>query len=179
MEDFVVDSKKGESVVTLLPNCNVRWTRQLDPVQHDYAQKRNDRLQKGDDNKVDLGIHAVMVHGEAIVDSTMIPGTKIRVLDQLSLWQDEFWIHDRGFDPDTGAFIYGNQRGVPYQLERVTDLVVEDGELKRQVVNVDLQWTLGPYWRTEEDYLAKLEAVGGGVSSQLNKAKVEDNAKGR
>jgi CpeT/CpcT family (DUF1001) len=184
--DFVhnnaMDNDEGDTVVTLLPNCNVRWTRELDPVQHDYAQKHNDLLQKGDnccDSNCDLGIHAVMVHGQAIVNSTMIPGTKIRVLDQLSLWQDQFWIHDRGFDPNTGAFIYGNQRGVPYQLERVTELVAskrddEDTILLRHVVDEDLQWTLGPQWRTEEEYTAKLQVVGGGVSSQLNTAKVEE-----
>ena len=44
---------------------------------------------------------------------------------------------------------------------------VVDGE--REVVNSDLQWTMGPKWRTEEEYQAKLEVLGGGVSSVLNR----------
>ena len=175
-------ASKDEEVVTLLEKCDVQWSRDLDPVQHAYAVERNLELetqqqqqsQGGDQDStiLDRGIHAVMTYGEATVESTMMPGTQIRIMDQLSLWEDQFWIHDRGFDPTTGAFIYGNQRGVPYQLERVATIVKgggeDDGRWKRQVVNPSLQWTLGPTWRTEEEYQAKLEAVGGGVSSQLN-----------
>ena len=138
-----------------LQNCNVRWSREMDPVQHAYAKEQFP-------NK--MGHHAVMVHGEAIVDSTMVPGSKILIRDQLSLWQDEFWIHDRGFDPDTGDYIYGNQRGVPYQLQRVTR--INDAGL-REVVNADLQWTMGPQWRTPEDYDKRIAALGG-ASSKLN-----------
>ncbi|CAB9511505.1 expressed unknown protein [Seminavis robusta] len=166
MSEFA-SSQPDEPVVTLLPNCDVQWSRDLDPVQHDYAQRRNDELQQ--QSTSDTGIHAVMVHGQAIVDSTMMPGTKIKVLDQLSLWDDQFWIHDRGLDPETGDFIYGNQRGVPYQLERVTQLKQTTSGWQRHVTNQELQWTLGPTWRTAEEYQAKLDAVGGGVSSQLNR----------
>ena len=154
--------KENDNVVDLLPKCDVQWSRQLDPVQHEYAQKRNDEKE----DKDDLGIHAIMVHGQAIVDSTMMPGNKILIKDQLSLWEDQFWIHDRGFNPETMDFIYGNQRGVPYRLERLTNIVNDNG---REVARKDLQWTMGPNWRTEEEYEAKLEVLGGGVSSQLNK----------
>ena len=105
----------------------------------------------------DNGTHAVMVHGEAIVESTLLPGVKIRILDQLSLFEDVFYINDRGLDPQTGAFFYGNQRGVPYRLERVSTLVGNE----RQIVNEDLKWTLGRQWRTEEDYQDKIDAIGG------------------
>lgn len=161
------------NVVSFLENCDVRWTSVPDPTQHAYAIDHNEQKAAKDDT--DTGIHAVMIYGEAIVDSTMIPGAKIRILDQLSLWSDQFWIHDRGFDPETGAFIYGNQRGIPYQLERVTNIVTKvDGNTalqERQIVSPSLQWTLGPDWRSEEEYQDKLDAVGGGVSSQLNKDK--------
>lgn len=159
------DKGSDGSVVELLKKCDVQWTLELDPVQHAYAQEHND--QKEEPN-TDTGIHAVMVYGQAIVDSTMMPGTKILIKDQLSLWEDQFWIHDRGFHPDSMDFIYGNQRGVPYKLERVTNIVDND-KPERQGVRPDLQWTMGPDWRTEEEYQAKLEVLGGGVSSQLNR----------
>ena len=81
--------------------CDVRWTWSRDPVLHSYAAGKQ---QDGD-------MHAVMVHGEALVDSQMVPGQTILIRDQLSLWNDRLWIHDRGFHPHTGAFIYGNQLG--------------------------------------------------------------------
>jgi len=165
---------ENEPAVTLLEKCDVRWSSELDPIQHEYALKRNREIEQNEKHNdlADLGIHAVMTYGEATVDSTMMPGQKIRIMDQLSLWEDQFWIHDRGFDPETGAFIYGNQRGIPYRLERVANILQnKSGDInstKRQVVNEPLQWTLGPTWRTEEEYEAKLDALGGGVSSQLN-----------
>uniref|UniRef100_A0A8J9X5R1 Uncharacterized protein n=1 Tax=Phaeodactylum tricornutum TaxID=2850 RepID=A0A8J9X5R1_PHATR len=134
--------------VQLLPKCDVRWSWVLDPVQHDYAL-----------DEVPNGLHAVMVHGEALVESQMMPGQKILIKDQLSLWPDELWIHDRGFDPDTMRFIYGNQRGVPYRLERVTDIALNNG---RTIVQEDLAWTLGPDFRSEGEYQDKMVAVGGG-----------------
>lgn len=137
-----------------LPKCDVQWNEDPDPVQHEYAVQAYPNRP---------GDHAVMVYGEAVVDSTMMPGTKILVRDQLSLWDDEFWIHDRGFDPKSMNYIYGNQRGVPYQLERVTNM--HNGE--RSAVNQELRWTLGSEWRTEEEYAANMNAIDG-VSSNLN-----------
>lgn len=136
--------------VTVLPNCEVRWSWEMDPVQHAYAASYTTSSQ--------AGIHAIMVHGQAIVESQMAPGTSILIQDQLSLWPDEFWIHDRGYDPNNrNTFIYGNQRGIPYRLERVTR--IRDGQ--RVVTSEDLQWTLGPSFRTDVIYREKLEAVGG------------------
>ena len=137
-----------------LSNCDVQWSEVPDPCQHDYALKAYpDRP----------GDHAIMIHGEATVMSTMMPGAKILVRDQLSLWDDEFWIHDRGFDPATMTYIYGNQLGVPYQLQRVTWMK----EGKRIVCRSDLKWTLGSDWRTEEEYQRKMQAING-VSSKMN-----------
>lgn len=195
-EKFATSSDDDKETVTLLEKCDVQWSRDLDEVQHAYALARNEELleeqhQTNNDNTdntplaplTDPGIHAIMTYGEATVDSTMMPGSKIRIMDQLSLWEAQFWIHDRGFNPDTGDFIYGNQRGVPYQLDRVANIITTDDggcssevdsgsrTLIRQVVNESVQWTLGPLWRTEEEYQSKLDAVGGGVSSQLNQPK--------
>lgn len=141
------DGSSFDTKVDYLPKCEITWSLEMDPTQHSY-------LDANDDHD---GLHAVMVHGEAIVDSTLIPGIKIRILDELSLYDDLFYINDRGLDPETGAFIYGNHRGVPYRLERVARIV--DG--KREIVNDDLKWTLGDAWRNEEEYKARINAVGG------------------
>lgn len=142
----------GPDRTILLPNCDVRWSWEMDPVQHSYAASYTSSQDAA-------GIHAIMVHGQAIVDSQMAPGTKILIKDQLSLWSDEFWIHDRGYDPDDpGKFIYGNQRGIPYRLDRVTQITAE-GE--RTVTSEELQWTLGPSFRTDAIYKEKLDAIGG------------------
>ena len=53
--------------------------------------------------------------------------------------------------PKTGDYIYGNQRGVPYQLERVTRIHSDTG--KREIVhhtNCNGLW--GDEWRTEQEY---------------------------
>lgn len=149
---FELENSSDEKI-KYLPNCEITWSLKLDPEQHSYVATNDDTN----------GIHAVMVHGEAIVDSTIIPGMTIRILDQLSLYEDVFYINDRGLDPETGAFIYGNQRGVPYRLERVTCLI--DGE--RKIVNEDLKWTMGPQWRTEKEYDGKIKSIGG-PSAQMN-----------
>jgi hypothetical protein len=141
------DGSALENKIEYLPNCEIAWSLEMDPDEHSYIKDKDE----------ENGLHAVMVHGEAIVDSTLIPGIKIRILDQLSLYEDIFYINDRGLDPETGAFIYGNQNGVPYRLERVARLA--NG--KRDMFNENLKWTLGSAWRDEEDYQAKIEAVGG------------------
>lgn len=111
-----------------------------------------------------------MANGEAVVPSLMIPGAKIRVRDELSLWDGALWINDRGYDPEGGDFVYGNQRGVPYEMGRVTTFLRGDGDgeggpplfaTERTVVNGDLKWTLGPRHRTEGLYRERVEAIGG------------------
>mmetsp|Transcript_4916 Transcript_4916/g.5897 ORF Transcript_4916/g.5897 Transcript_4916/m.5897 type:complete len:133 (+) Transcript_4916:301-699(+) len=122
--------------------------------------------------------HAIMVHGEALVESQMVPGQQIRIQDQLSLRDMDFWIHDRGFDPVTGDYLYGNQNNVPYHLKRVTSIVTTtttappvDGskptQQQRVVVSPELQWTLGPQWRDEQEYIQRMDVIGG-VSAKMN-----------
>jgi hypothetical protein len=68
--------------------------------------------------------------------------------------------------------VYGNWNGVPYQLERVTrwnKKATERIPINTTVPN-DLTWTLGDSWRTEAEYQAKLDAVGG-ISTQRNNDK--------
>jgi CpeT/CpcT family (DUF1001) len=183
----------GEPKMNLLPRCEIAWSLEKDPEQHSYAFDIPEELDcaRADPNEDDDGgsndgqlrsLHAVMVHGEAIVESTIVPGMQIRILDQLSLYRDAFYINDRGFDPVTGAFIYGNQRDVPYRLERVTTLQevppetsssslqhdvttsrqsYRSGCFQRKVVDPDLGWTLGPQWRTPEEYDRRLKDIGG------------------
>jgi hypothetical protein len=174
-----------EPKLNILPKCEVIWSLEKDPEQHSYTVDiPEERVDNGDDecgsDESRRSLHAIMVHGQAIVESTIVPGMQIRILDQLSLYQDVFYINDRGFDPVSGAFIYGNQRGVPYRLERVTTLsgipssslsssLQEDGTKSRQsfkdkqrlVVDPDLKWTLGPQWRTAAEYDQRLLAIGG------------------
>ena len=149
-ENFHADEDDSEEKFVYLPNCEITWSLNIDPEQHEYTVLSGEK----DDTS---GIHAVMVHGEAIVDSTIIPGVKIRIIDQLSLYENVFYINDRGLDPESGEFIYGNHRGVPYRMERVATL--NDGE--RVVSNEELRWTMGEQWRTTEEYEAKLKAAGG------------------
>ena len=149
-ESFQADSSSEK--ISNLPNCEVSWSLEMDPDEHAYALNITETQ----------GVHAVMVHGEAIVDSQMLPGSKIRILDQLSLFDDVFYINDRGLDPETGAYIYGNQREIPYRLDRVTT-----GK-GRNVANAKLKWTLGPKWRDETEYEEKMAAIGG-PSAAMNK----------
>ena len=151
---FLEFGSSTESKLSELYNCDVQWSVVPDPHQHAYALDAYPNRQ---------GNHAIMVYGEAVVESTMLPGTKILVRDQLSLWDDEFWIHDRGYDPESMSFIYGNHRGIPYQLQRVTR--IQDGE--RIVCNGDLKWTLGSDWRTSDMYNDKMRAIHD-LSSRCN-----------
>jgi hypothetical protein len=157
-------SSANDPKTTLLEACDVRWSWERDPIQHAYvAAEERDNAGTGNN-----GMHAVMVHGSATVRSQMMPGQEILIKDQLSLWRDSLWIHDRGYNPETGAFIYGNQRGVPYRLQRVTsiaDAVPEEQQQepnsRRVVVDPSLAWTLGPDFRTPQEYEEKLAVIGG------------------
>jgi CpeT/CpcT family (DUF1001) len=172
--------------VQLLPNCDVRWSRTADPIQHFYLFDAINATRLADPVP---GLHAVMVYGSdrtedtvpadatgiagVLVPSQNIPGRQIRIRDQLSLYDQILFIHDRGHDPHSGAWIYGNQRHVPYRLERVTTFncptagnnVPGEGLLHRAVVGPSLAWTLGQTYRTVEEYGQYLQAMGGPTSS--------------
>ena len=173
--------EKNQKVIPL-SKCEIVWSFDKDPIQHSYISSDDGK----DDEAENMSLHAVMVHGEQVVNSTIVPGMRIRILDQLSLYQHVFYINDRGFDPITGAFIYGNQRDIPYRLERVSNILPsaisaaaddDDGSsstadrrerLQLKVINPELEWTIGPKYRTIEEYDSKLKVIGG-PSTGINK----------
>jgi len=58
---------------------------------------------------------------EAITITSERTGKPIVVRDDVALWPDALWVNDRGHDAETGEYVYGNIRGVPFKLERVAD----------------------------------------------------------
>ncbi|KAL7487701.1 hypothetical protein ACHAW6_013256 [Cyclotella cf. meneghiniana] len=183
-----------QELTSPLEGCDVIWSLEWNPSNHSYLFED----EYGTSTAVTLpetAYHATMEAGPkgVIVDSiSMIPGKRILIKDELSLWEDHFWINDRGFDPDgsidtniEGAhkiedsggmpYVYGNRRGIPYKLQRVTFMnatkAVPSGgrdcdrpddtilALQREVVNCELQWTLGKNFRTAETYQQKLNVL--------------------
>ncbi|KAL7446093.1 hypothetical protein ACHAXH_008705 [Discostella pseudostelligera] len=192
------------SMVLPLDGCDVLWEPDWDPSKHSYLYVNEyANLPDGGDSITTAGVsaqpvpsgkscHAIMEAGSAgaIVDSiSLIPGKRILIKDELSLWNDEFWINDRGYDPDYISadeilgyedgctpvnegmpFVYGNRRGVPYKLKRVSNFrrkqvlalpAFTDLEsvfhLEREITDPELQWTLGENYRTQEVLLDKMD----------------------
>ena len=174
-----------------LEGCDILWTVDSDPSRHAYVfpPPSSESGYDGDGSSgnnananasFEAGLHAVMVCGESgtIVQSQMgPPGSQILVKDELSLWDDELWINDRGYDPLTMDFVYGNRRGVPYKLKRVCTYAADggrDGIIKeeeggdmpsfsrfRTVTDPLLAWTLGPRYRSDSKYRSEMEGMGG------------------
>ncbi len=163
-DEDVVERAIQSSSIVILPNCEVRWSRERDDIQHSYVDDFINSNHNHKNHPLSSGLHAIMVHGSALVDSQMMPGQKILIQDQLSLWENQLWIHDRGYNPDTGAFIYGNQKGIPYRMQRVTnvEVVVNDPQQQcRSITDVELAWTLGNDYRTLAEYEANMQRIGG------------------
>ena len=164
------------SLVSPLDGCDVLWEEDWDAAKHSYLLVNEYDSDEANEIPSCCGtsFHATMEAGSdgAIVDSiSMIPGQRILIKDELSLWENEFWINDRGYDPDAETdstnenqdmpFVYGNRRGVPYKLKRVSHLVSKAGA-ELQVApkeSGELQWTLGGPYRTPGEYEAKLKAI--------------------
>ena len=187
-----------------LEGCDVLWDPNWDPLKHSYLYTNDygDDSYCGDSSATADALvrpalpagkscHATMEAGPAgaIVDSTsLIPGKRILIKDELSLWKDEFWINDRGYDPDgildnqTGnafdgvdmPFVYGNRRGVPYKLQRVSNFVDDAGnqqaagpifdidlglQMKRVIASSDFEWTLGENYRTPDVLREKMQKM--------------------
>jgi len=151
------------TLVSSLEGCDVLWEPNWEPSKHAYLYNN----EYDDDAITDIPLstgesyHATMEAGKkgTIVDSiSLIPGKRILIKDELSLWNDEFWINDRGYDPDDDSmpFVYGNQRGVPYKLQKVSNFITSHAstdielQLQRELVNSDLEWTLG------EEYIKRV-----------------------
>jgi hypothetical protein len=199
------------SMTSSLVGCDVLWEKNWDSSKHSYlymneyydTNNLNDDVKSSSSLDPNNAFHAIMEVGSAgaIVDSiSMIPGKRILIKDELSLWDNEFWINDRGYDPDYHndddnnynhkdnsfdndnvclPFVYGNRRGVPYKLQRVTTFVdrsrkqssqvncdeeMSSLQLKRVTVNADLEWTLGENYRTEDVLREKMKAFDEAVS---------------
>jgi hypothetical protein len=158
---------------TELERCDILWTRETHPVRHSYLEKYSDQINTK--NLMDP-VHAIMVNdhekGGVLLESQMKPGSYIRIQDELSLWENELWVNDRGHDAESKAMVYGNWNGVPYQMSRVANLSSSsqdgDGALTRDIIDADLQWTLGGKWRSQEEYETKMADVGG-VTTIMNK----------
>ena len=161
------------SMVSSLKGCDVLWEPNWEPSKHTYLYNK----EYDDDAITDIPLptggdsyHATIEAGQkgAIVDSiSLIPGKRILIKDELSLWNNEFWINDRGYDPDDDdmPFVYGNQRGVPYKLQKVSNFITSHAnidielELQRELVNSDLEWTLGEKYRTKELFQQKMQPL--------------------
>lgn len=201
------------SMTTPLVGCDVLWEQNWDPAKHSYLfmneyDTTNNAVVESSslvttaagEVEPDKAFHAIMEAGSAgaIVDSiSMIPGKRILIKDELSLWDNEFWINDRGYDPDHHnddnnhnpeynsdidvgpPFVYGNRRGVPYKLQRVANFVdrtrkqtprtdcdeeISNLQLKRVIVNTDLEWTLGENYRTADVLREKMKVFDEAVS---------------
>jgi hypothetical protein len=152
-----------------LERCDILWTREPDSVRHAYLETYSHAIDT--ENFIDP-VHAIMVNdhekGGVLLESQMMPGSFIRIQDELSLWKNELWINDRGHDAESKAMIYGNWEGVPYQMSRLTSLSSRNGTLEREIVDPDLRWTLGDKWRSLDEYESKMAAVGG-VTTRMNK----------
>lgn len=176
--------------IQLLPKCDIRWSFQLDPIQHSYIMESNN--QQNDINQSIInnnnGLHAIMVYGYAIVYSQLQPNTQqILIKDSLSLLHNQLYIHDRGYNPNnTKEYIYGNQREIPYIMDRVSILTSNDNNnhinqeqqlknnkeeddegynrdknliFQHMITNHDLAWTMGSSYRTNELYQEKMELI--------------------
>ena len=170
-------STHSETAFIELPRCDISWTEEPDPERHDYLEE----ISEIEEKKSTDPIHAIMINdhdkGGVLLKSQMMSDTLIRVQDELSLWDNELWINDRGHNAETGAMIYGNWIGVPYQMKRVTSLSQdENGQFTREIVDSDLMWTLGDSRRSQEEYNKKMKDVGG-ITTRINKKNAQSNFK--
>jgi hypothetical protein len=60
----------------------------------------------------------VMRHGSCVVSSQRDTGVSLRIEDELRLGSSRLSVNDRGFDCATGRLVYGNYRGLPYDMRR-------------------------------------------------------------
>lgn len=157
-----------------LDRCDIKWTRKADAIRHAYLTKYTTPADGEDTDPV----HAIMIYdhekGGVLLESQMMPGSLIRIQDELSVWEDELWINDRGHNAESKAMVYGNWDGIPYQMKRVASLKKEvnhpDLFYKRTVIDDSLSWTLGGDFRTAEEYEANMAAVGG-MTTKMNQKK--------
>ena len=148
-----------------LERCDIMWNKDPDPTRQTYLQENDLPID------ADEAIHAIMMYdhndGGVLLESQMMPGTFIRIQDEISLWKNMLWVNDRGYDAKTKAMVYGNWNGVPYKLKRVASFQYKEGHLTREIFNPSLKWTLGPDHRLPGEYEEKMKSIGG-ISTLMN-----------
>lgn len=159
LKDYTQSDLDRESLIQniceTLPGCEVIWQNTSDRSKHGYLFDSD--FDVYEENNCGAVAHAYMKHAPVEVDSQMVPGLRMKIMDELSLWHDQLFINDRGFDLN-GNFVYGNQRGVPYKMDRVASFASNT----RKVLNESLAWTLGPSFRRDDkEYETKINEIGG------------------
>ena len=152
----------GNKFVTELKRCDIRWTKSLIPERHTYFDS--------DSKDPSDAFHAIMINdhdiGGVLLESQMAPGLFLRIQDELSLWDDELWVNDRGHNAENGKMVYGNYKSIPYKMKRVANLKsMGEGKFERSIVEPSLAWTLGDQYRSSEIYEAKMKDIGGTTTS--------------
>jgi hypothetical protein len=166
--DLVTSHIKMKSINAFqeFERCDILWKEDPDPTRQSYLQENIIPDDTSD------AIHAIMMYdhddGGVLLESQMMPGTFIRIQDELSLWKNELWVNDRGYDAKTKAMVYGNWNGVPYKLKRVASFQNSEGHLMREVFDPSLKWTLGPDYRLRDEYEQKMKSIGG-ISTVMNR----------
>ena len=195
IQQYIINEQKDHddnndglsSFCTELKRCDILWTKQPDPIRHSYFTTTipsnttittNEIIEK---EKVDPSnaFHAIMMNdhdiGGVLLESQMIPGLQLRIQDELSLWENELWVNDRGHNDETGDMVYGNYLGIPYKMKRVSSLLVDSQNndecdendassstirFSRKILDSKLSWTLGDEFRTKEEYMSKMKDIG-------------------
>jgi hypothetical protein len=149
-----------------LQRCDVLWSTHPDPNRHTY-------LVKEDSNNEELvalpptdAFHAVLEKPFVVLPSANYPGSSMIIKDELSLWENQLWINDRGYNVDTLEQMYGNTHDIPYKVARVTNIIQPNSSSQKfQRIpysnNHHLMWTCGESYRTEKLYKQKMDALIG------------------
>jgi len=139
-----------------LQGCDVAWSTSHSTTRHSYLYHTSNYNSttpsppSSSSVKDNTAYHAVMkaVNG-TILESQMMPGSYVHIQDEISFWENDFWLNDRGYVVGKYGeeFVYGNREGVPYKMTRVALFEMDEKEeeecWRRRVVREDLAWTLG------------------------------------
>jgi hypothetical protein len=153
---------KYETAFVELKGCDVLWSSQADLSRHTYLVDEGDSKEDPTLPPAAAAIHAVLEKPFVILPSTNYPGSSMIIKDELSLWENELWINDRGYNVDTMEQIYGNTQGIPYKVVRVTNIIGQNSSsqgIQRVPYpnNYHLMWTCGDHYRNRELYSEKMD----------------------
>lgn len=153
-------SRNGETAFMELKGCDVLWSSQPDFSRHTYLVEEGNSKEEPILPPAAKAIHAVLEKPFVVLPSTNYPGSSMIIKDELSLWENELWINDRGYNVDTMEQMYGNTQGIPYKVVRVTNIIGQNSssqEIQRVPYpkNHHLIWTCGKLCRTQELYTEK------------------------